>query len=209
MFNTGTRLNKACNNMKFWAALVDPVEDGVAGVQADGGEDGLPGGGGGGGGSVGGGGEGADVGGLPLGPGDHAEAEVVGNVGDGVGAGLVHEGVCAGDALAEGCALLLVGGVDVLVAEGRVAGLVLRAVLAAGDGGRQGGGGHGDRGSGVGGGDRGGNGDGGGGVGGDRGSVVATEGRAVVGAGAGVGARVGAGVEAGVRVLGRGGGQGG
>merc|ERR550519_2560441 len=105
MFNTGTRLNKACNNLKFWAALVDPVEGGVAGVQLDGGEDGLPGGGGGGhgvggdGGGVGGGDDGRK-GGLPLGPGDHAEAEVVGDVGDGVGAGLVHEGVGSADALA-------------------------------------------------------------------------------------------------------------
>merc|ERR1719210_372373 len=118
-------------------------------VQLDGGQDGVTGGGGGGGsdgsrsnGGVGGGSDGSDdvvagVGnrgdlGGPPGAGDHTVTKVVGDVGDAVVPGLVDVGVAASDAVAVGSAALLGGVVDVLVAVGGVAGLVLGSVLAAG-----------------------------------------------------------------------------
>ena len=72
---------------------------------------------------------------------ENAVAKVISHVVDSVDAGLVPEGVGAGDTLAEGGSLLLVGVVDVPVAEGGVAGLVLGPVLGAG--GLCGDGGHG------------------------------------------------------------------
>ena len=100
--------------------LVHPVEDSVARVELDGGEDSLPsrggrcgngnGSGSGGDGGVGGRSDGTnEVGsgvgnrgnlGGPPGAADHTVAEVVGNVGHAVVAGLVHVGVAAGDAVA-------------------------------------------------------------------------------------------------------------
>ena len=129
--------------------LVHPVEDGMAGVQLDGGEDGVTSRGGGRGsnssgsnmGGVGSRGDGTDgvssVGsrgklGRPPGTSDHTVAEVVGNVGHAVVAGLVNVGVAAGDTVAVGSSALLGSVVDVLVAVGGVAGLVLGPVLAAG-----------------------------------------------------------------------------
>ena len=136
----------------------------MAGVQLDGGEDGVTGGGSGGGsdgsggdGGVGGGsdgsddvvagvGNGGDLGGPP-GAADHTVTKVVGDVGDAVVPGLVDVGVAASDAVAVGSAALLGGVVDVLVAVGGVAGLVLGSVLAAGHLGGDGGNGsdRGDR----------------------------------------------------------------
>merc|ERR1719210_1225661 len=123
-------------------------------VQLDGGQDGVTGGGSGGSsdGSGGGGSDGSDDGvagvgnggdlGGPPGAADHTVTKVVGDVGDAVVPGLVDVGVAAGDAVAVGGAALLGGVVDVLVAVGGVAGLVLGSVLAAGhlggDGGNSG-----------------------------------------------------------------------
>ena len=56
---------------------------------------------------------------------ENTVAKIIGYIVDSVDAGLVPEGVGAGDTLAEGGSLLLVGVVDVPVAEGGVAGLVL------------------------------------------------------------------------------------
>ena len=121
----------------------------MAGVELDGGEDGLTSRGSRGGsngsrgnGSVGsrgdgsnevvsGIGNGGDLGGPP-GASDHAVTEVVGNIGHAVVAGLINVGVAAGDTVAVGGSALLGGVVDVLVAVGGVAGLVLGPVLAAG-----------------------------------------------------------------------------
>ena len=72
-----------------------------------------------------------DLGGPP-GAADHTVTEVVGNVGHAVVAGLVNVGVAAGDTVAVGGSALLGRVVDVLVAVGGVAGLVLGPVLAAG-----------------------------------------------------------------------------
>ena len=123
--------------------LVHPVEDGMAGVQLDGGEDGLTSRGGG----RGGNGGGSNVGGIgsrcdgvgnrgnlgrPPGASDHTVTEVVGDVGHAVVAGLVHVGVAAGDTVAVGGSALLGGVVDVLVTVSSVARLVLGPVLAAG-----------------------------------------------------------------------------
>ena len=121
----------------------------MAGVELDGGKDGLTSRGsrGGSNGSRGNGGVGSrgdgsnqvvsGVGnrgdlGRPPGASDHAVTEVVGNVGDAVVAGLVNVGVAAGDTVAVGGSALLGGVVDVLVTVGGVAGLVLGSVLAAG-----------------------------------------------------------------------------
>ena len=121
----------------------------MAGVELDGGEDGLTSRGSRGGsngsrgnGSVGSRGDGSnevvsgvgnrgDLGGPP-GASDHAVTEVVGNVGHAVVAGLINVGVAAGDTVAVGSSALLGRVVDVLVAVGGVAGLVLGPVLAAG-----------------------------------------------------------------------------
>ena len=144
------RLNNAYLTRSSLFGLVHPVEDSVARVELDGGEDGLPsrggrcgnGNGSGGNGGVGGRSDGTnEVGssvgnrgnlGGPPGAADHTVAEVVGNVGHAVVARLVHVGVAAGDAVAVGSAALLGGVVDVLVAVRSVAGLVLGPVLAAG-----------------------------------------------------------------------------
>merc|ERR1712158_135935 len=122
----------------------------MAGVQLDGGEDGLTSRGSGRGsngsgsnvGGVGSRGDGTDdvvssVGNLgnlgrPPGASDHTVAEIVSNVGHAVVAGLVNVGVAAGDAVAVGSSALLGGVVDVLVTVGSVARLVLGPVLAAG-----------------------------------------------------------------------------
>merc|ERR550517_2035115 len=76
-------------------------------------------------------GNGGDLGGPP-GTSDHTVTEVVRNVGDAVVAGLINIGVAAGDTVAVGSSALLGGVVDVLVAVGGVAGLVLGPELAAG-----------------------------------------------------------------------------
>merc|ERR1712158_147665 len=119
----------------------------MAGVQLDGGEDGLTSRGSGRGsngsgsnvGGIGSRGDGTDdvvssVGNLgrPPGASDHTVAEIVSNVGHAVVAGLVNVGVAAGDAVAVGSSALLGGVVDVLVTVGSVARLVLGPVLAAG-----------------------------------------------------------------------------
>ena len=121
----------------------------MAGVELDGGEDGLTSRGsrGGSNGSRGNGGVGSrgdgsnevvsgvgnrgDLGGPP-GASDHAVTEVVGNIGHAVVAGLINVGVAAGDTVAVGGSALLGGVVDVLVTVGSVARLVLGPVLAAG-----------------------------------------------------------------------------
>merc|ERR1712158_154970 len=122
----------------------------MAGVQLDGGEDGLTSRGS----SRGSNGSGSNVGGVgsrgdgtddvvssignrgnlgrPPGASDHTVAEIVSNVGHAVVAGLVNVGVAAGDAVAVGSSALLGGVVDVLVTVGSVARLVLGPVLAAG-----------------------------------------------------------------------------
>ena len=82
-----------CRYSRRRQSLVDTVEDGVAGVELDGGEDGLPGGGGGGNGdgagSVGHGGGGNNLGGG------------VGDVSDDGGRG-GSGGPCGGDGIADG-----------------------------------------------------------------------------------------------------------